>query len=162
MTIAVESPAKISVGMGQISVTRSPGLLSAVLGSCVGISLYHPRLHVAALSHVVLPNSEGRGNGAAGKFADTAVPAMLEILAKEGVPKAGLIAKIAGGASMFGKPGPLQIGDANVRAVLDMLEKHLLMPVAQDVGGTKGRRVTFDPANGQLLIEVVGDPPRSI
>ena len=59
-----KDPAKeMPVGMGQAVVTRHPARLTSILGSCVAITMYAPRLQLGMLSHVVLPN--GNGNLAA-------------------------------------------------------------------------------------------------
>ena len=106
--------------MGQAAVAQKPNRLSAVLGSCVGVVLYHPRLHIGALSHVVLPDSNGR-SGTAAKFADSAIPHMLTLLEKHGAFPSGMVAKIVGGSCMFGNGGPLQIGEANIKATTHAL-----------------------------------------
>lgn len=150
---------KQNVGMGQIAVAQSPATLCSVLGSCVGLALYHPRFKTGAYAHVVLPAASGRG-ALPGKFADTALPHMLAELSKAGVPRPGLVAKIAGGACMFGVSGPLQIGDSNVEAVQNLLAKENIPIVAKDVGGQKGRRVTLDCTTGELLVEIAGKPKK--
>jgi len=150
-----------SVGMGQVVLGHAPATLSAVLGSCVGVAVYHPRLHLGALAHVVLPRATGQ-NANPGKFADTAVPFLLQLLERHGAPRAGLVAKIAGGACMFGVSGPMQIGEANIKAVLDALEAAGMRPAARDVGGTNGRRVALDCGTGSLSVESVGLPRRTL
>jgi chemotaxis protein CheD len=160
-TLNLEAPSETSVGMGQVAVTRQPGRLKAVLGSCVGVALYHPSARAGALAHVVLPEAAGRAEHP-GKFADTAVPHLLKLLAREGVPAAGLIAKIAGGANMFGHTGPLRIGDNNIQAVLNALRAAGLHVSGQDVGGGVGRRVTLDCASGEFVVEIAGQRPRSL
>lgn len=153
---------KHNVGMGQIVVAHAPGTLTSVLGSCVGLALYHPRLKVAAFAHIVLPNSHGRG-GLAGKFADTAVPEMLRLLAIEGALPNTLIAKIAGGANMFGTVnGPMQIGAQNVEAVREAVIKAELRITAEDVEGTSGRRVTLFCDCGSMQIENVDRESKTI
>jgi chemotaxis protein CheD len=154
-----EAPAVTQVGMGQAAVAQRPHRLTAVLGSCVGVALYHPRLQVGALSHVVLPDSHGR-IGAAAKFADSAIPHMLTLLEKHGAAPTGLVAKIMGGSCMFGNGGPLQIGEANIKATTFALEAVGIKIVGRDLGGNCGRRVHFDTATGQVTVESVGSPPR--
>ena len=149
------------VGMGQIAAGRPPERMKAVLGSCIGLILYHPRLKTGVMAHIVLPDSAGRP-GAPGKFADTAIPEMLRLLRELGAPAAGLSARFAGGANMFGSSGPLQIGDANVEAVLQALKSAGVRVVGQDVGGTKGRRVLFDCASGEMTVERAGHPARTL
>jgi len=147
------------VGMGQIVAAAKPANLTAILGSCVGVALYHPRRRVGALAHVVLPSANGRV-ATPGKFADSAIPSMIQQMESLGANRAGIMVKIAGGACMFGASGPLQIGDANVDAVIKALADVGLRVNAQDTGGVKGRRVSFRADTGEMLVEIIGQPPR--
>jgi len=149
------------VGMGQIVLAEAPTLLTAVLGSCVGVALYHARRHIGVLAHVVLADSTGR-TAAPGKFADTAIPHMVSLLAKEGIPASAVVAKLAGGVAIFGGGGPMMLGDANVAAVLRGLAAAGLRVVARDVGGTKGRRIALNCSTGSLEIENIGCPSRTL
>lgn len=144
-----------TAGMGQAVLGRAADSLVAVLGSCIGVALYHPRLHVGALAHVVLPDSNGR-TGPPAKFADTAIPYLLELLKAEGVNSSGMTVKLAGGASMFASNGPMQIGAANLEAVTAALQKAGLRVGGQHVGGPKGRRIALDCQTGELRVEVAG------
>ncbi|WP_425615216.1 chemotaxis protein CheD [Anatilimnocola sp. NA78] len=143
-------------GMGKIVLAKGPDTITTVLGSCVGISMYHPRTHQGLLAHVVLPASTGRA-ATPGKFADTAVPDMLSQLASLGICDSSLIIKIAGGSNMFGLPaGPMQVGESNIVAIEAALSKAKLRITARHVGGNKGRRVTLDCQTGIYRVEVVG------
>lgn len=150
-----------SVGMGQIAGGRAPERMKAVLGSCIGLALYHARLKTGVMAHVVLPESAER-NGTPGKFADTAVPHMLELLKEMGVPLHYLTAKLTGGANMFGSSGPMRIGDANVEAVIKIVRKAGIRIAGQDVGGSTGRRVVFDCCTGEMTIERAGQPTKTL
>ncbi len=44
------------VGMGQIAARLAPERMKFVLGSCIGLAIYHPRLKTAAMTHIVLPD----------------------------------------------------------------------------------------------------------
>ena len=161
-TAAIVKSARPTVGMGQILAGRAGEQLVAVLGSCVGVVLYHPRMRLGAMAHVVLPESAGR-SGQPGKFADKAVPEMISMLSAEGANVSGLVAKIAGGANMFGVPGgPMQIGEGNAEAVKRLLREHKLRLVGEHLGGSKGRRVTFNCDDGAMVIEIVGTEPVTI
>lgn len=160
-TLVMSNPASDTlVGMGQIGVGRPPQRLKAVLGSCVGLSLFHPRMKTAVMAHIVLPDSAGR-NGAPGKFADSAIPEMLRLLKEElDTPAHGLVAKLAGGGNMFASAGPLQIGDANVAAVTKLLTQLGIKVAGRDVGGVKGRRVVFECSTGDMAVECPGQPAK--
>ena len=161
-TLATTNTSKETlVGMGQLAAGGTPERMKAVLGSCIGLAIYHSRLKTGGMAHIVLPDSAGRG-GAPGKFADTAVPGILELLKELGTPAHGLTAKFAGGANMFNGSGPLQIGNANAEAVARALKSVGIRIVGQDVGGTKGRRVTFDCASGEMTVVCAGRPARTL
>lgn len=149
--------AEHSVGMAQVALVEPPQIARAVLGSCIGLVLHHSRRKVAVMCHIVLPEKNDRP-GPPGKFADAAVPHMLELLQGAGAGTSGLIAKIAGGANMFGGNGPLQVGEANAAIVRQLLEERRIPLLGEHVGGNKGRRVTFDITTGELKIEIIGEP----
>lgn len=146
-----------SVGMAQIVVVQQGELARAVLGSCIGLVLMHETRKIAAVAHVVLPQGQGRP-GPPGKFADTAIPEMLLMLADHGLSRIGLTAKLAGGANMFSSSGPLQIGRENHAVVKSLLQELRIPIVSEHVGGKVGRRITFDSATGVLHIEMAGSP----
>ncbi len=162
MVFPTGSEELINVGMGQTAVGQSPTKLTAVLGSCLGICLWHPRSKRGAMAHAVLPSSNGKPTQLPGKFVDTAIRYLCDQLALFGVPSDELVAKLAGGACMFVTSGPLQIGDCNIEKALSCLQEMRIPILAQDVGGTKGRRVTFELATGRLLVQVVGETLKTL
>lgn len=162
MTLTLATGTRPSVGMGQILAARPPDMLTSVLGSCVGIALHHPRTKLGIFAHVVLPDSAGR-EGPPGKFADTALQAMIRMFAEEAIAANTLVARICGGANMFGSPdGPLQIGEMNIQAVKSHLEAAKIRILGQHLGGNKGRRVTFHCDSGEVTIDVVGSQTETI
>jgi chemotaxis protein CheD len=150
-----------AVGIGQSVIASEPARLTTILGSCIAVTMYSPIHRIGMLSHVVLPHSAGETKHPA-KFADTAVPHMLAALKERGVKTGNIIAKIAGGACMFGDGKFMQIGDSNVAASLKALEAAGVAVSGQDVGGTLGRRVCFDLSTGSLTIECIGHPSHTI
>ncbi len=150
-----------NVGMSQIVVVPQAGAARSVLGSCIGLVLFHSARKLSAFAHIVLPDADGR-NGPPGKFADTAIPHMLELLHQQKAGRSGLVAKMAGGASMFGSSGPIQIGKANCEAVVGLLDEFHIPVIGRNVGGQKGRRVTFDGGTGELRVEIAGEQATTI
>jgi chemotaxis protein CheD len=143
--------------MGEIAVARETGTLQTLLGSCLGLALYDRRLKLGGLAHIVLPDSQG-ADSHPGKFADTAIPALVSGL-QELAPRErlSLQAKIAGGANMFASADPHgTIGSQNVQAVERILDEQRISIVARHCGGEQGRRMTLDIATGTVTIQVVG------
>lgn len=151
----------LSVGMGQALTGDRQTQLTAILGSCIAVVLWHPRMNLGAMAHVVLPDSHGKSDMPA-KFADTAVPHLVHLLESKGCNRSGLTAKLAGGACMFRGGGPLQIGDDNIAACRTYLQRMGIPIAAEDLGGTNGRKVTMDFATGRLTIEIAGKIARVI
>ena len=145
----------ITVNMAEIALL-SPGQMgSAILGSCVGVAIFDPRQPLAALAHIVLPSSEGR-SGAPGKFANTAIPWMVDALRARGANPAKLVCKLAGGAKMFAGSGPFQIGQQNIQSARCELDRCMIRVISEHIEGNKGRRIAFDVATGMLTIEIAG------
>jgi chemotaxis protein CheD len=147
----------ISVPIGRIAVAAAPAQIRTLLGSCIGLVLYDRVAKVGGVAHVVLPDSRGAVDQP-GRFADTAVPALVAEMERAiGRPaRARLVAKVAGGARMFQSGPSMNIGQMNVEAV-DRLLAGLAIPiVARDVGGDAGRHLTLDTRSGIVTVRVPG------
>ena len=135
------------IGIGEYRVGSFP-MMTIGLGSCIGLTIYDDTLKVGAMVHIMLPESAGRKDRP-GKYADTAVPLLLNELTALGCRNRSLIAKMAGGACMFEYFGAnLNIGERNAVKVRDLLKEHNIPLVNEDVGGKVGRSVTFLPGSG--------------
>ena len=151
-----------NVGMGSIAVLGPEDVGHTVLGSCIGLVLFCDTKRMASLAHIVLPTA-GKPTDHHGKFADTAIPEMLKRLGAEGIRTSQLIAKFAGGASMFtGIADSIEIGKANAEAVEAGLKSLRIRVVAKETGGQKGRKVVFNPETGRMRIEKPGEEPIEI
>ena len=143
----------IKVGMADFKVGRNPAsLISYGLGSCVGIALYDSVTKVGGLAHIMLPDStQARSSENPAKFADTALPLMLNEMIKLGAAKIRITAKIAGGAQMFtfaNATDIMRVGERNTEAVRSMLKKIDIRIIADDTGGNYGRTVELKLENG--------------
>ncbi|KLU65036.1 chemoreceptor glutamine deamidase CheD [Desulfosporosinus acididurans] len=149
----------ITVGMADFKTAKSPDLLmTAGLGSCIGICVYDPALKLGGMAHIMLPTSIGSQGGNPMKYADTALELMLRQILDMGASQSRLKAKIAGGAQMFSFPGKtpvLKIGDRNAEAVEQELKKHRIPLLVSDVGGSFGRTIHFNVATGELRIRTI-------
>ncbi|ODA42501.1 Chemotaxis protein CheD [Desulfosporosinus sp. BG] len=149
----------ISVGMADFKTARSPDiLLTAGLGSCIGICIHDPHLKVGGMAHIMLPSASGSLGGNPAKYADTALVLLLQEIASMGAVSSRLRAKMAGGAQMFsfpGKPPVLKIGERNAEAVEQELKKNGIPLLIADIGGSFGRTIHFDVGTGELRIRTI-------
>jgi len=130
------------------------------LGSCVAIMLHDPQACAGAMAHVLLPSPHlARDTTNAAKFPDTAVPLLVERLKQLGAEPRRLVAKLAGGASMFAQlmtPGTVQMGERNIAAARDALRRAGIPLTREAVGGGAGRSVRFHVSDGRVEIRSVG------
>lgn len=148
----------INVGVAQVKTGSQPAILRTILGSCVGICIYDRMKKIGGLAHILLPNDTANGANPE-KFADTAVPYLVQYLLKEGAKKEFLSAKIAGGASMFKFEANVslgQIGDRNVEEVKKALQKFQIPILEEDTGGNTGRVIDFFLEDGRLKVKAAG------
>jgi len=150
----------ITVGIGEYAIAEGDQKIATVgLGSCVGIVIYDEIKHIHGLSHIMLPTM-GEKQDKIGKYANTAIPKMIEDLEKKGALKGRMKAKIAGGANVFEfTDDNLKIGQRNIEAVKKILNEFHIKIIAEDVGGNRGRTIVFDPLTKQLYIRMVKKGP---
>jgi chemotaxis protein CheD len=150
----------MKVGLGALVVTDvdGKGLSALGLGSCIGVAAYDPAVKVAGMAHVMLSDSSmSTAPGPAGKYADTAIPALVEEMVRLGADPGRLVIKIAGGAQMFASGGGnLNIGARNAVAVRAALTAAGLKVKAADTGGTNGRTLELWVADGRTTDRVAG------
>lgn len=153
----------IKVGLAEIKKARPPQILrTSGLGSCVGVVVYDENTSVAAMAHVMLPDSALARDKhlRVGKYADTAVQSLLEMLSEHGINRTRLKAKIAGGSQMFQFQTDnemMRIGKRNVEAVKEHLRNLGIKLVAEDVGGNVGRTIEFNPETFVLTVKKVNN-----
>ncbi|OUS71576.1 chemotaxis protein CheD [Paenibacillus sp. MY03] len=151
----------VKVGMADLNVVDGGALLKTTgLGSCVGVTLYDSKSGIAGMAHVMLPSSdiarEAQINLA--KYADTAIPELLNRMTVLGANMNRVQAKMAGGAQMFafaGQSDTLRIGPRNVESCMSMLNRLRIPIVSHDTGGNYGRTIEFDSGSGILMIRSV-------
>ncbi|MCF3942410.1 chemotaxis protein CheD [Oceanobacillus alkalisoli] len=151
----------VRVGIADLNTVRTPDRIRTLgLGSCVGIVIYDEMKQIAGLAHILLPDSTVTRQKTVNtyKYADTAIPYLVQRLLQMGARHSALKAKIAGGAEMFkfdSGSDLLRIGPRNIEATLTELEKLKIPVIAKDVGGNIGRTIEFNPATSELNIRKV-------
>src|SRR5690606_39806141 len=71
------------------------------------------------------------------RYADEAVPFLVEGMARLGARRRGLVAVMAGGARMFELGHLVDVGTRNAHAVRRALDRAGISLVAEDVGGDR-------------------------
>ena len=150
----------IIVRVADLNVGAADDILTTVgLGSCVAVILYDATARIGGLAHVLLPSpalSRNADNPA--KFPQLAVPRLIELMTARGGSSRRIVARLAGGASMFANLAPLgtiQMGERNIVATRQALNTHGLPLIAESVGGDFGRTVRLRVADGRVEVSSV-------
>ncbi len=158
----------VHVKISELAVLRGHGVLVTIgLGSCVGVVIYDHVAKVGGLAHIFLPDSSKFAHKGVplsqGKFADTAIPAMVRQIEKAGGNYRKASAKIAGGSQLFNlQKANINVGANNVQAVKWALQQ-LGIPIrGEDTGGRQGRTMRLYVDSGKVTISLVGKEEREI
>ncbi len=148
--------------MGELDVAHDDEAVLATigLGSCIGLTLLETGRPMIGLAHIVLPSSNGEPGDTPAKFADTAVPALLERLTAIGAVKSRLEAILVGGAQMFsfGSSPALDMGRRNEEATRTALATAGIRVRAAATGGNKGRTVYVQASTRRIVVKEPGGP----
>ena len=126
--------------------------IATLLGSCVAVCLYDPKLRIGGMNHFLLP-SRSKGDHAdtdvvlAGDFAmEVLVNAMLG----KGAQKSRIVAKAFGGGTIVTSI-KMPIGARNAAFAKDWLEREGISLIGSDLGGPWARKVVWATATGDAF-----------
>jgi chemotaxis protein CheD len=141
----------VHIHAGQLFVSPSPITLSTVLGSCVAVCLFDYELRYGGANHYLLPFREGAG--ATARFGNVAIDELVTRMLALGSRRRDLRAKIFGGAcTIAGRDPEESLGAQNVEVARELLDRYEITIVAEDVGGTRGRKLLFHTDGGECWV----------
>ena len=139
---------------------------AANLTSGMLVVLHDPVRHVGAVASVLLPDSELAGSledEPAGKYADTAIPALIEAFLTRGGQKQNTVATLVGGSQLFnfggGGNNALNVGTRNAIVLRTYLSKEGVTVGKSHTGGNKKRDVDVDVYSGTITVQLAGQEP---
>ncbi|MCB6176776.1 chemotaxis protein CheD [Rhodobacter sp. Har01] len=154
----------IQVVQGEFMVSDRPGtVLSTVLGSCVAACLWDAERGIGGMNHFLLAQAQGHSGAGDIRYGVHAMEVLINALLRAGARRDRLRAKLFGGAKIAANLR--DIGASNADFARQFLQTETIPCLAESLGGTQARRVTFEPVTGrarQLLIPntVVDETPR--
>lgn len=132
--------------------------ISTILGSCVAACLYDPVAGIGGMNHIVLPLAPDDQEVLDTSYGDHAMYATMEDMLKMGARPERMVARVFGGANMFGSTGYIgTIGKRNVKTAVDFIRGHGITIRGGNVGGSYSRKVDFSPSEGRVRLRLMGD-----
>lgn len=135
--------------------------IRTILGSCVAVTIWHPKRKVGGMCHIMLPSRAKRQKIApaawetSGRYADEAIALMVNEMAEQKIKSKDCQVKVFGGSNMFPRLNLKtadQIGDKNLEAVLALLKRNGFDIHANNYGGEEARYVIFDVWSGDAWV----------
>jgi chemotaxis protein CheD len=130
--------------------------LRTILGSCVSVTFWHPKLLLGGMCHIMLPSRSSQSGGIVdGKYADEAIELLLAEINKAGTFASEYQVKVFGGGDMFTHQNAingLSIGQKNIVTVRNLLAKNQFNIHAEHLGGSGHRYIIFDVWSGYVWV----------
>lgn len=153
---ASERAAEAYLHQGQVVAFATPTVITTVLGSCVSVCLWDAGEGTGGMNHFLLPEAPA-GETASLRYAEPAFEKLLARLLALRARHERLQAKLFGGAALAAAPDTTPLGARNVEAARRLLEAHRIPLVAEDTGGSSGRKLLFETQMGTAWVRFLGE-----
>lgn len=135
--------------------------IRTLLGSCVALTLWHPRFRVGGMCHYLLPGMRMAKHAETplnGRYADDVFLMLMEEISQLKTLPADYEVKMFGGGSQFSpivEQTKLQVPDRNIEAGLTLLDRYGFKLTNAHVGGIGYRNVVLDLWSGHVWLQHV-------
>lgn len=132
--------------------------ISTLLGSCISITLWHPRRRIGGMCHYMLAERRVSPRPSAlrtpdGRYAEDAFALFQRHMVEVGTRPGEYQAKLFGGGNMFNSGGDsMDIGSRNIERGRDLLAANNISLIAEHVGGSGRRKLHFDLRSGHVWL----------
>lgn len=134
--------------------TPAPRRMATLLGSCVAVTIWHPRLKVGGMCHCLLParNRPGQPDALDGRYLDEALQWLAESARRLGKPSDFVVKLVGGGRLLQERDGVDPVGARNVARAERLIARHGFVLAGRHVGGSGHRRMWFDLDSGEVWV----------
>jgi chemotaxis protein CheD len=140
---------------GHLLVSATPISVTTILGSCVAVCLWDAQKQVGGINHFMLPLIPSEG-AASARFGDVAMQELVEKMRVAGARLPFIHAGVFGGSCMFaGMQTEAHLGAKNVEVAITFLKRRGIDITREDVGGNRGRKLTFDMETGAVCLNMI-------
>ena len=145
----------VGIHIGDFYASRTPVVISTLLGSCVAVCLHDPAAGIGGMNHILRPGrADTKDRKLAARFSFDGVEQLIEEVLKQGARRDRLEAKVfGGGRSLASVSEALTVGGRNTDSVFECLMDQGIKVVSQDIGGDGSRRILFHTDTGDVFVK---------
>lgn len=134
--------------------------IRTILGSCVAITFWHPRLYIGGMCHYMLPSfpkARARHHELDGKYAEDAIAMFMHEVKLSRTAAQEYEIKIFGGGNQFPEKSQniVSVSDKNIEVGKALLKKHKLAIKSEHLGGNGHRNLIFELWSGDVWVKHV-------
>ena len=150
---------KIFLHPGEFCFLDDAAHVHTILGSCISITLWHPKLHIGGMCHFTLPKHPHKTHEKTkldGRYADDVMQMFKQAAGKFGTEIKEYDAKIFGGGNMMRSEGQNiedSIGSKNAAIAMQLLMAENVVIQVAHVGEFGHRRIVFDIDSGDVWVK---------
>jgi chemotaxis protein CheD len=144
---------RISLYIGEVAASKSSAVLDTLLGSCVAVCLYDPKLRIGGMNHILLPKCQAGDKSS--RCGVHAMELLINELMKLGGEKKRFVAKAFGGANVLPGLKVSAIGEGNAEFVRQFLGTERIPLVAERMGGDNAVHLFFHSDTGRAFVHTV-------
>ncbi len=145
---------------GEYLATQEPDVvLTTLLGSCVAVCLIDDLSGVIGMNHFMLPGRFAHHHSAPvndAKYGTCAIDLLVKDMVKAGARRNNLKAKVFGGGRIV-EHFSMDIASSNTDFTKIYLENLAIPIIAEDLGGSWGRKLFFFSQTKEVLLKRIAD-----
>ncbi len=149
---------RVILDPGDFHTAAGDRVIYTVLGSCVSACLMDEAAGIAGMNHFMLPQAVSKDalfSTDIGRYGIQAMELLVNEMLLRGASRNRIKAKIFGGGHVIPSMASSQLPESNIDAAVTFLETENIPIVARDVGGFRGRKVSFFTNSGRVKVEMV-------
>jgi chemotaxis protein CheD len=159
--VASEVLPEVYLQPGESRLVREPAILRTLLGSCVGIAFWAPRLGLGALCHPMLPRCPAKpgvvlSRSAGRRYVDFAIRDLARQFDALGARRDEVEVKIFGGGDVLlveNDESRPTVGRLNGEVAIKVLADEGFAVTASSLGGKRGINIHFNTSTGEVLLK---------
>lgn len=144
---------------GEFYTTQADQMIMTILGSCVSACVRDVKMGLGGMNHFLLAKPSDCLSSPSARYGSYAMECLINDILRHGGKRENLEIKIFGGSDLINSS--VKIGSKNCDFIKTYLRHEGFKVSAEDLGGTRPRRIYYWPNTGRLVRAVLPNQAQS-